>query len=144
MFEDFKRAMNHEFETIDLGLMSYYLGIEVNQTQEGIFISQEAYAKEVLKKFNMSSCNPVNTPIECGIKLSKHDDSDKVDSTLFRSLVGNLRYLTSTRPDILFGVGLVSRYMEAPTTTHLKAAKRILRYIQGTLILGCTILPLMI
>lgn len=77
--------------------------------EEGIFISQENYAREVLKKFNMINCNPVNTPMECGIKLSISDDSNKVDKTLFRSLVGSLRYLTSTRADILYGVGLVSR-----------------------------------
>lgn len=71
----------------------------------------------------MSSSNLVNTPVECGIKLSKHDDSEKVDSTLFRSLVRSLRYLTFTRPDKLFGVELVSHYIEAPTTTHLKRCK---------------------
>ncbi|OMO69396.1 Integrase, catalytic core [Corchorus capsularis] len=136
MFEEFKRAMNREFEMTDLGLMSYYLGIEVKQMEEGIFITQENYAREVLKKFNMSNCNPVNTPVECGIKLSISDDRNKVDTTLFRSLVGSLRYLISTRADILYGVGLVSRYMESPTTMHLDAAKRILRYIKGTLDFG--------
>ena len=84
----------------------------------------------------MSNCNPVNTPVECGTKLSRNDKSNRVDSTLFRSLVGSLSYLTSTRPDILFGVGLVSRYMEAPTTAHLMAAKRILLYIEDTLDFG--------
>ncbi|XP_022883367.1 uncharacterized protein LOC111400170 [Olea europaea var. sylvestris] len=132
-FEEFKRKMCCEFEMTDLGFISYYLGIEVKQTEEGIFIVQENYAKELLQKFNMSNCNPVNTPEECNIKLSRYDDGAKVDPTLFRSLVGSLRYLTCIRPDILFGVGLVSRCMEAPTTTHLKAAKKILHYIKGTL-----------
>ncbi|XP_022891649.1 uncharacterized protein LOC111406458 [Olea europaea var. sylvestris] len=135
-FEEFKRKMCCEFEMTDLGLMSYYLGIEVKQTEEGIFIVQENCAKEVLQKFNMSNCNPVNTPVECNIKLSRYDDGAKVDPTLFRSLVGSLRYLTCTRSDILFGVGLVSRYMEAPGTTHLKAAKRILLFIKSTLDFG--------
>ena len=80
----------------------------------------------------MEGSNPVCTPIECGIKLSRHEEGEKVDSTLFKSLVGSLRYLTCTRPDILYAVGVVSRYMENPTTTHLKAAKRILRYVKGT------------
>ncbi|KAK2437950.1 hypothetical protein QL285_022782 [Trifolium repens] len=74
--------------------------------------------------------------MECGIKLSKHDEGESVDPSLFKSLVGSLRYLTCTRPDILYTVGVVSRYMEHPTTTHLKAAKRILRYIKGTTNLG--------
>ncbi|GKV31573.1 hypothetical protein SLEP1_g40251 [Rubroshorea leprosula] len=132
MFEEFKRAMSNEFEMTDIGLMSYYLGIEVKQMEEGIFISQENYAREVLKRFNMSNCKPVNTPVAGGMKLSKFEEGGSVDATLFRSLVGSLRYLTCTRPDILFGVGLVSRYLEAPTTVHLKAAKRILRYVKGT------------
>uniref|UniRef100_A0A2N9G770 Integrase catalytic domain-containing protein n=1 Tax=Fagus sylvatica TaxID=28930 RepID=A0A2N9G770_FAGSY len=141
MFEDFKNAMAREFEMTDLGLMAYYLGIEVKQTEEGIFISQEGYAKEILKKFEMLDCKPVSTPVECGVKLSRHDEEENVNPTLFKSLVGSLRYLTCTRPDILYGVGLVSRYMEAPTMTHLKTAKRILRYVKGTLDFGLLYSP---
>ncbi|XP_042401463.1 uncharacterized mitochondrial protein AtMg00810-like [Zingiber officinale] len=136
MFEDFKRAMTKEFEMTDIGTMPYYLGIEVKQRDDDIFISQEGYAKEILKKFDMKNCNPVRTPVEYGIKPHMNQDGEKVDPTLFKSLVGSLRYLTYTRPDILFGVGLVSRYMEAPTTSHLKIAKRILRYIKGTINYG--------
>jgi hypothetical protein len=136
MFEEFKKEMTKEFEMTDIGLMSYYLGIEVKQEDQGILITQEGYAKEVLKKFKMDDANPVSTPMECGIKLSKHDEGERVDPSLFKSLVGSLRYLTCTRPDILYAVGVVSRYMEHPTTTHLKAAKRILRYIKGTTNLG--------
>ena len=136
MIEEFKKVMTREFEMTDIGLMSYYLGIEVKQEKEGIFISQESYAKEVLKKFKMNECQPVSTPVECGTKLSKHEEGETVDPTYFKSLVGSLRYLTCTRPDILFGVGLISRYMETPTTTHLKAARRILRYVKGTIDYG--------
>ncbi|PKU78069.1 putative mitochondrial protein [Dendrobium catenatum] len=120
----------------DIGLMAYYLGIEVHQIEDEIFISQESYAKKMLKKFKMDNCKPINTPIECGVKLSKHDEGERVDPTFFKSLVGSLRYLTCTRPDILYAVGLVSRYMETPTTSHLKTAKRILRYIKGTIHFG--------
>ncbi|KAG6529238.1 hypothetical protein ZIOFF_011434 [Zingiber officinale] len=84
----------------------------------------------------MDNSKSINTPIEGGVKLSKHDEEEKVDPTFFKSLVGSLRYLTCTRPDILYAVGLVSRYMEDPTTTHLKIAKRILRYIKGTIDFG--------
>ncbi|KAL5866165.1 hypothetical protein ACOSQ3_003679 [Xanthoceras sorbifolium] len=128
--------MAKEFEMTDIGLMAYYLGIEVKQKEEGIFISQENYAKEILKKFKMDDCKLINTPVECGIKLSKHDKGESIDPTFFKSLVGSLRYLTCTRPDILYAVALVSRYMEDPTTTHFKAAKRILRYIKGTIDFG--------
>ncbi|KAK6160335.1 hypothetical protein DH2020_003716 [Rehmannia glutinosa] len=136
LFQEFKKAMTKEFEMTDIGLMAHYLGIEIKQKDNGIFISQEGYTKEILKKFKMDDCNPINTPVECGLKLCKDDEANKVDPTLFKSLVGCLRYLTCTRPDILYAVGLVSRYMENPTTTHFKAAKRILRYLKGTINFG--------
>ncbi|KAH9697038.1 hypothetical protein KPL71_023433 [Citrus sinensis] len=128
--------MSKEFEMTDIELMAYYLGIEVNQKEEDIFISQESYAKEILKKFKMNDCKPISTPVECRVKLSKHDEGEDIDSTFFKSLVGSLRYLTCTRPDILYVVGLVSRYMENPKTIHFKAANRILRYIKGTINFG--------
>ncbi|XP_050139286.1 uncharacterized mitochondrial protein AtMg00810-like [Malus sylvestris] len=136
MYEEFKRVMIKEFEMTDIGLMAYYLGIEVKQNEEGIFISQESYTKEILKKFKMEECKPISTPVECGVKLTKHDEGESVDPTFYKSLVGSLRYLTCTRPDILNAVRLVNRYMENPTTTHLKTAKRILRYLKGTVNFG--------
>ncbi|XP_044473188.1 receptor-like protein 43 [Mangifera indica] len=105
LFEEFKKAMSQEFEMTNIGLMSYYLGLEVKQTQGRIFISQKSYAREILKKFNMLDCNPVSTPMECGIKLSKFDE----------------------------GFGMLSRFMEAPTFVHMKTAKRILCYLKGTI-----------
>ncbi|KAM1492578.1 hypothetical protein ACFX13_025100 [Malus domestica] len=126
MFEEFKRVMTKEFEMTNIGLMAYYLGIKVKQNKEGIFILQESYTKKTLKRFKMNDCKPISTPMECGVKLTKHDKGEIVDPTFFKSLVGSLRYLTCTRPDILYAIRLVSRYMENPTTTHLKTAKRIL------------------
>ena len=84
----------------------------------------------------MMNCNLVNTPMECGLKLSKEDGERKIDPTKFRSLIGSLRYLTCTRLDIQFSVGLVSRFMENPSEEHMKVAKRILRYLKGTLDYG--------
>ncbi|KAG6527641.1 hypothetical protein ZIOFF_009766 [Zingiber officinale] len=136
MFGEFKEVMTKEFEMTDIGLMAYYLGIEGNQREDGSFISQAGYAREILKQFRMDNSKSINTPVKCGVKLSKHDEEEKVDPIFFKSLVGSLRYLTCTRPDILYAVGLVSRYMEDPTTTHLKIAKRILRYIKGTIDFG--------
>ncbi|XP_026445445.1 uncharacterized protein LOC113346062 [Papaver somniferum] len=89
MFEEFKKTMTREFEMTDIGLMSYYLGLEVKQQENGIFISQEGYAKEILKRFKMEECNPAITPVECGIKLSKIDEGEKVNPTLYKSLVGS-------------------------------------------------------
>ncbi|KAM2177036.1 hypothetical protein ACFX1Q_036278 [Malus domestica] len=132
MYEEFTKVMTKEFEMTNIGLMAYYLGIEVKQNEEGIFISQESYTNEVPKKFKMDDCKPISTPVECEVKLTKHDKGESVDPTFFKSLVGSLHYLTCTRPDILYAVELVSCYMENPTTTHLKTAKKILRYLYGT------------
>ena len=136
MIKEFKKEMAQEFEMTDLGLMRYFFDIEVKQDKSGIFISQEAYANNILKKFRMEHCNPVGTPMELGTKLSKFEGENSVEANLYQSLVGSLRYLTCTRPDIAYSVGVVSRFMEAPKQSHWKAIKRILRYIQGTKSLG--------
>ncbi|KAJ3691578.1 hypothetical protein LUZ61_020742 [Rhynchospora tenuis] len=133
MIEKFKLEMSKEFEMTDLGLMSYFLGLEVKQDKSGIFVSQEAYAKDVLKRFKIDYCNPVCTPVESRTKLSRYDEGKAVDATQYRSLVGSLCYLMCMRPDIAYGVGLVSRYMEDPKMSHWKAIKRIIRYVKGTL-----------
>jgi len=90
------------------------------------------YASDILKRFNMDKAKPILTPIEEKLKLTKDGTGDFVDATYFRKLIGSLRYLTSTRPDITYGVELISRFMEFPRQSHLQAARRILRYIQGT------------
>ncbi|XP_038895972.1 uncharacterized mitochondrial protein AtMg00810-like [Benincasa hispida] len=124
--------MTQEFEMTDIGLMSYYLGIEVKQPDECIFISQERHAREILEQFKMINSSLVTTPIEVGIKLPKYEEGDVVDPLYFKSLIGSLRYLTCTRQYNLFSVGLISRFMESPTITHLKVGKS-LHYLKGTL-----------
>ncbi|MGV7343164.1 reverse transcriptase domain-containing protein, partial [Mycobacterium kansasii] len=114
MFEEFKQAMFKEFEMTDGGLMSFFLGIEVKQQVGGIHIFQKKYTKELLEKFQMVDSKAVNTPATIGLKLTKDGEGRNVDSTLFKSLIGSLRYLIITRPDIVNSVGLLSRYMEAP------------------------------
>ncbi|XP_047331723.1 uncharacterized mitochondrial protein AtMg00810-like [Impatiens glandulifera] len=133
LIEEFKEVMKKEFEMTDLGLMKYFLGLEVKQSEEGIFISQERYAFEILKKLKMEDCNPVSTPMKPGTKLSKFDGEKRADTGRYRSLVRSLRYLTSTRPDLMLSVGITRRFMEDPSYTHWKALKRIPRYVRGTL-----------
>ena len=116
----------------DLGLMKYFLGMQVRQSPGEIFISQEKYADDILKKFNMSNCKSLSTPMAVNKKLSKYDESEKVDEKLYRSLVGSLIYLTNTRPDLVQAVSVVSRFMSEPNKTHFAVAKRILRYVKGT------------
>lgn len=127
-----RHELEKEFEMSSLGLMNYFLGVEVIQCQRGIFISQEKYIKDLLKKFNLEECNPMSTPMIQGEKYQKEDGTPKVNPTLYRSLIGSLLYVCSSRPDIMYAVCVLSRYMQAPTQTHLKGAKRVLRYLKGT------------
>ena len=120
---DFKHAMQSEFEMTDLGIMKYFLGIEVHQSAKGIFVCQQKYAADIIKRIRMEGCNPAKTPIPLGTKLSKKDEGPTVDSTLYKSLVGSLLYLTTTRPDIMYAASLVSRFMESPKDSHGKMEK---------------------
>ena len=116
--KEFRTVMESEFEMTNLGLMKFFLGIEVQQSESGIFISQSKYASTILKRFNMSNCKAAPTPIMTGLKLSKDDDGSTVDPTLFKRLVGNLMYVTMTRPYIMYGVNLISIFMESPKESH--------------------------
>ncbi|KAK4395665.1 Retrovirus-related Pol polyprotein from transposon RE2 [Sesamum angolense] len=132
MIQDFKEDMMKTFEMSDLGLMHFFLGIEINQEKEGIFICQRKYKETLLKKFKMESCKTITTPLVTGEKYQKEDGSQKVDGSMYRSLIGSLLYLTATRPDIMFATSLISRFMQSPSQVHYAAAKRILRYLRGT------------
>jgi len=132
----FKERMKSTFEMSDLGLLSFYLGIEVQQGKNGTTMRQTHYAKKILELGSMSDCNPAATPMEERLKLSKHSTAKEVNPTQYRRLVGSLRYLVHTRPDLAFSVGYVSRFLEKPTTEHQQAVKRVLRYLAGTLDYG--------
>lgn len=136
LLDEFKSSMMKEFAMTDLGKMKFFLGVEVIQDSQGIFINQQKYAEELLKKYGMEDCNSVKNPIVPGHKLSKLGAGEAVDPTMFKELVGSLRYLTATRPDLIYSVNLVSRYMENPTEQHWLATKRILRYVQRTVKYG--------
>ncbi|XP_023738977.1 uncharacterized mitochondrial protein AtMg00810-like [Lactuca sativa] len=111
--------MNTMFEMSYLGLLTHYLGIEVNQKEDGITMKQESYAKNLLIKTGMQDCNPTKTPMEHKLKLRKEYESELVNPIEYRSIVGGLRYLTHTKPGISFVVGIVSRFMEKPIVNHL-------------------------
>jgi Reverse transcriptase (RNA-dependent DNA polymerase) len=133
----FKSHMQNLFSMSDLGLLSYYLGIEVCQRSMKITLTQSAYATKVLEKCGMKDCNPTQILMEPHLKLSKVSSNPSVDKTLYRSIVGSLRYPLHTRPNLAFSVGMVSRYMENPTMEHMAVVKHILRYMKGTLNYGC-------
>ncbi|XP_061339070.1 uncharacterized mitochondrial protein AtMg00810-like [Gastrolobium bilobum] len=122
----------HLFEMFDLGMMHYFFDIRVVQSSDGIFISQKKYVEDILDWFQLKGCNPVNTPVECGLKLHKDHVGKKVDNTLYKQIVGSLMYLNATRLDIIYSVSLISRHMENPIELHLLVAKRIIYYLQGT------------
>lgn len=135
--QGFKISTKREFEMTDLGEMKYFLGVKVRQNTRGIHISQKKYAGEVLKIFSMRNCNGVKNPIVVGsIKLSREEEGKQVDGTLFKQMVGSLMYMTATRPDLMYCVCLISRFMSNPKEVHMLAAKRILRYIKSTINLG--------
>ncbi|KAH9314961.1 hypothetical protein KI387_023588, partial [Taxus chinensis] len=124
------------FDMTDLGLLHYFLGVEFGQLDHLIFISQVKYASNLLQKFQMYDCNSSSTPMEVGLKLSAHDDSPPVDEPLYRQLVGSLIYLTTTQPDLCFAVSYLTWFLYKPKLIHWGEAKRVLRYVKGTLDFG--------
>eukprot|EP00253_Pinus_taeda_P027871 PITA_27871 len=96
--------MKSEFEMTDLGSLRYFLGIEVDQSENGVFISEDKYVEVVLKRFNMQNSKAVVTPTVMGLKLTKEDNNNDFDPKLYKSIVGSLMYLTATRPDIMHTV----------------------------------------
>ncbi|XP_042974667.1 uncharacterized mitochondrial protein AtMg00810-like [Carya illinoinensis] len=128
------------FEMSDMGLMHYFLGMEVYQ-EGGIFISQRKYALDLLNKFNMAECKSVATPLIVNEKLKKEDGAKEADVVAYRSLIGSLLYLVTTRPNIMYATSLLSRFMQCPSQIHFGAAKRVLRYIQGTKYFGICYKP---
>lgn len=133
---DFKNEMATKFEMSDLGKLTYYLGIEVLQSDKGITLKQDRYARKILEETGMILCNPTHVPMEINAQFSKESHEEKVDEKEYRRSIGCLRYLLHTRPDLSFSVGVLSRYMQAPRTSHGAALKQILRYLRGTCSLG--------
>eukprot|EP00253_Pinus_taeda_P035426 PITA_35426 len=128
-----KSILKKKFEMTDLGHLHYFLCLQVLQSKEGISLSQSKYACDILRHFHMEDCKPAPSPFQSGVKLSVSCTFPEVDATLYRQLVGKLLYLTHTRPDLSFAVGLVARFLQNPRESHWKAAKRILRYVRGTI-----------
>ncbi|KAL4297493.1 hypothetical protein GQ457_12G000280 [Hibiscus cannabinus] len=128
--------MQCEFEMSMMGELSFFLGLQIKQKKDAIFINQAKYIKEKLKKFGMENVKPQATPMSSSIKLDKDEEGKCVDSKLYRSMIGLLFYFTASRPDIIFSVCLCARFQANPKESHLKAVKRIFRYLQDTPSLG--------
>jgi hypothetical protein len=132
----FASAMESEFEMSMIGELSFFLGLQITQRSEGMFISQEKYLREMLKRFQMEDFKHVRTPMVTGCKLSKDDDSLNVDQSSYRSMIGSLLYITTSFPDIMHVVGMVGRYQAAPKQSQLQVVKRIFRYLKETMTYG--------
>ncbi|GJU86507.1 retrovirus-related pol polyprotein from transposon TNT 1-94 [Tanacetum coccineum] len=131
----FEKLMHNKFEMSMMWELKFFLGIQIHQSPRGIFINQAKYAQEILKKHSMNSCDSIGTPM-----ATKHLDADlsgtPVDQTKYRSMVGALMYLTSSRPDIVHATCYCARYQAKPTEKHLTAVKRIFRYLKDTINMG--------
>lgn len=130
--EDFKQDMMSTFEMTDLGLLHYFLGLEIMRSKGCVFVSQKRYAMDFLNKYNMQHLNAASTPMDINEKLQLEDGSGETDGKRYHGMVGSLIYLSHSPPDIFYSVGVVSRFMNNPSKLHAAAVKRIMRYIAGT------------
>eukprot|EP00253_Pinus_taeda_P004983 PITA_04983 len=132
MSQSFALVMQKEFEISLLGELTYFLGLQIQQKEGGIVLSQTKYLKQILKKYGMEDAKRVCTPMVTGCSLSANDESATVHQPTYKSMIGSLLYLTATQPDIMHAVGIVGIFQANPKETHLQAVKRIFKYLQGT------------
>jgi hypothetical protein len=118
---DFSKIMHDEFEMSMMGELNFFLGHKIKQLEYGIFFNQSKYIKDMLKKFGLEDSKPIKTPMSTETKLTKDEESESVNSTKYRGMIGSLLYLTASRPDIMFSVCLCARFQEDLKTTHDKA-----------------------
>ncbi|KAI5312299.1 hypothetical protein L3X38_041472 [Prunus dulcis] len=136
LLEEFKNDMMQHYEMTDLGLLHHFLGMGVVQTDKHIFLHQKKYAVKINEKFGLKDCKSVATPLVANERLCKEDGSESANESEYKQVVGSLLYLTATRPDIMFASSLLARFIHNPTRKHMGTAKRVLRYIHGTLDFG--------
>ena len=133
---DLIRKLQHHLHTTfrmkDLGMLQYFLGLEVQSCPSGSLLHQNKYTQEILTLAGLEHANSTLTPLEVDLKLSKDEGTLLSDPSVYRQLVESLNYLTITRPDISFDVQQVSQYMHSPRDSHFTAVKRIARYLKGT------------
>jgi hypothetical protein len=119
-----------------MGELTFFLGIQVKQTKQGTFVHQAKYTKNLMKKFNMTLLKPVSTPMSSVASLGLDEDGEAVDQREYRSMIGSLLYLTATRPNIQFTVGLCARFQSSPRSSHRTTVQRVFSYLKHTLEFG--------
>ncbi|GJU59148.1 putative ribonuclease H-like domain-containing protein [Tanacetum coccineum] len=134
--DEFEALMKGEFEMSAMGELTFFLGLQVQQRPDGIFINQDKYVQEILQKFDLENVRTATTPYEASKHKSKNEPDSPVNVHLYRSMIGSLMYLTASRPDIMFAVSACSRNQVTPTTSNLEAVKKIFKYLKGQSKLG--------
>jgi hypothetical protein len=124
--------MANEFEMSMIGELSYFLGLQIKQVKNGIFVSQDKYIKDMLKKFEMEDAKAISTPMGTNGSLDSDTSGNMVDQKMYWSMIESLLYVTASRPDMMFSVCMCARFQASPRESHLKATKRILRYLKYT------------
>jgi hypothetical protein len=130
--EEFGKMMASEFEMSMIRELSYFLGLQIKQMKNGIFVSQGKYIKDMLKKFEMDESKAISTPMGTSGSLDSDASGNMVDQKMYRSMIGSLLYVTASRPDVMFSVCMCARFQASPRESHLKAIQRILRYLKHT------------
>ncbi|WVZ89843.1 hypothetical protein U9M48_036197 [Paspalum notatum var. saurae] len=128
----FSKQMSREFEMSMMGKLQFFLGLQIRQTPQGTFVHQSKYTRDLFQKFEMADASPQMTPMSTSTALDADEDGKEVDQKVYRGMIGSLLYLTATRLDIQFAVGLCARFHASPRESHRTAVKRILRYIKFT------------
>src|SRR6266540_5373213 len=131
--------MSEEFEMSMIGELTMFLGFQIKQVKDGIFIHQEKYVHDLLKRFGMENCKEIKTPMASNGQIEPDLQGKPVDQKFYHSMIGSLLYLTVSRPDIMFSVCMCARYQANPKESHEKAMKRILRYLRYTPYFGLCI-----
>ncbi|CAM8895551.1 unnamed protein product [Rhodiola kirilowii] len=136
LVDQFVEQIEKEFKMSMVVEMNNFLGLLVIQKDDGIFISQSKYAKNLIKQFDLKKASHKRTPAATHLKITKDDAGTKVDQTMYRSMIGSLLYLTASRPDTAYAVGVCARYQADPNASHLLQVKRIIKYVYGTVNYG--------
>ena len=139
LVHQYQTLMSSEFEMSLIGELSYFLGLQVIQQEQGTQVHQQKYLRELVKKYGLETAKAYGTPISPNTKLSSDEKGKSVDITTYRGMIGSLLYLTASRPDIVFSVCLCARFQANPKESHLIAVNRILRYLKGLMSYACGI-----
>jgi hypothetical protein len=133
---EFSKIMTDRFEMSMIGVLTFFLGFQIKQTKKGTFISQTKYTHDILKKFGMNKTKSIKTPMDTNGHLDLDLSGTLVDQKLYRFMIESLLYICASRPDIILSVCMCARFQDAPKDCHLRAVKRIMRYLVLTPNLG--------